>query len=189
MVTAKQIQHVDEVLDEDENSLLYLKKRGPEYEEDEEATESDDGYNAIEGIGWFNRQKGEVVRVQLYYDCHLLLFCDALTVLGKALTHMNSKCLILNDLSLKVSRVTPKKNSKWRALRMELKGIGLVTIRTLLRSYFDESGVNEKVIRTVQPDRVRLYSENSSDFVGAGTVQQFKEAVPVLFKRLKKNNF
>ncbi len=72
---------------------------------------------------------------------------------------------------------------------MELKGIGLVAMRTFVRSYFDTAAVDESVIKTVQPSGVRLFSAKCDDFIGAGTLTQFKEAIPALVKETKKTRY
>ena len=71
---------------------------------------------------------------------------------------MNQK-ISFDTIIVKVGKVQhTKKYSKWRALRLDVKGISRVQMAVLFRRYFEDARINEKVIRTVQPSGIKLYS-------------------------------
>ena len=122
----------------------------------------------------------------MYYDHSKVKLADVLTLLNGALTHMNRK-ISFDSIIVKVGNVqNTKKYSKWRALRLDTKGIGRIQLATLFRRYFEDAQINEQVIRTVQPSGVRLYSADCDHYIGAGNLSEFHEAIPEIIEEVQK---
>ena len=103
------------------------------------------------GLNDFDADVRPKAKNQLYYDSQIVKLADVLVVLNAALTHMLTvQKISFDNIIIKVGRVVnEKKYSKWRACRLEFKGIGFIQMATLLRRYFEAAEINEKAIRTV----------------------------------------
>ena len=96
------------------------------------------------------------------------------------------KDLNFNEITVRVGRVKSKKNTKWRALRLECRGIGRIQLATHLRHYFDGSDVNEDIVRTQQPNGAGLFGAPCTDYLGAGTMRDLHDELPRLVADYKK---
>ena len=95
----------------------------------------------------FDANTSKSIKYQYYYNSEVCTFSDTLRVLKDGLQHIESK-VNFDKVDVKIGRVKAK-NTKWRGLRLELKGIGLIKIRTLMRNFFDETRVDERAVTTI----------------------------------------
>lgn len=75
-----------------------------------------------------------------------------------------------HKVDVKIGKVVSTNQSKWNALRLEIRGIGLIKFRTLMRAFYEANDVDERRVTTRQPSNVRLYAAECQSWVGAGSL-------------------